>query len=210
MQRRGWVQNGRRALVSSLEKARVMYWLIAAAHTGAAHAADHSAEHADVMAMNWLPALTSLIVFLIAFTILAFAVWPKISKALDEREKKIRDEIKSAEEARAAAIGAQKQYEEQLAKAQREAQETIAKAKADARAAGEELRQENEKQLAEMKTRARRDIESAKETAIAELHAEASNLAATMAAKILQREISSNDQERLLEESLAELTNVRG
>ncbi len=183
-----------------------MFWLLATAHNAGGAG---GVEHADVMAMNWLPAATSLAVFLIAFTILAIFVWPKITRALDERERKIRDEIKSAEEARAAAVAAQKQYEEELTKAQRSAQETIAKATADARAKAEELRQENEKHLSEMKLRARRDIESAKEAAIAELHSEASSLAAAMAAKILRREISAGDQERLLGESLEELANVR-
>jgi F-type H+-transporting ATPase subunit b len=178
-----------------------------AAHTAAAG----HAEHAEVLApANWLPGATALVVFSLAFLILWLKVWPNITKGLDEREAKIRNEIKSAEEARAAATAAQKQYEAELEKAQRQAQETIAKATADARAAAEELRRENDKELADMKLRAKREIETAKETAIAELHSHATTLAASMASRILQREISAGDQNRMLEESIAELANVRG
>ena len=59
-----------------------------------------------------------------------------------------------------------------------------------------------------MRERAMRDIESAKKTALAEIYAQGGSLATMMAAKILQREVSDQDQARLVEESLAELRSA--
>jgi F0F1-type ATP synthase membrane subunit b/b' len=54
-------------------------------------------------------------------------------------------------------------------------------------------------------SRATSDIEAAKSAAVAEIHSEAATLAAAMAGKILRREITPKDQQKLVEESLSEL-----
>lgn len=178
----------------------------------AAHAAGARAPgtHSDVIdPSNWLPGVTSLIVFLVAFGVLYVKVWPQIVRGLDEREKKIRDEIASAEAARKKAEAAQAEYQDSLTKAREEANQMIAKARADAKLVADELRSRNEADLAEMKTRATREIETAKQAAIGSLHAEASNLAVAIASKILQREISPHDQQNLMDESIRELSKAR-
>lgn len=169
----------------------------------------HGATPAGVLdAGNWLPGVTALIVFLIAFGILATQVWPKITRALDEREAKIRDEIKSAEDAREQAKAALAQYERELAGAREEASRMIQQAKGQAKAVAEDLKKRNEQEVAELRQRATREIQTAKENAISELHAEAATLATAIASRILQREISADDQRRLVDESLDRLTTV--
>ena len=49
------------------------------------------------------------------------------------------------------------------------------------------------------------DIEAARKAALNEIYAESVALATTMAGKILQREVTAADRDRLIEESLAEL-----
>ena len=85
----------------------------------------------------------------------------------------------------------------------------IVKAKADAKTAGEQLRARNEADLVELKLRATRDIDSAKAAAIGELHTQAAMLAADIAAKVLAREMTAQDQQRLINESLDELGAAR-
>ena len=169
---------------------------------------EHGPTHADVMDLNWLPAATSLVVFLVAFGFLYVKVWPKIIQGLDDRDRKIRQEIQAAEDARRHAGEALARYEESLANARKEAGEMIARAKTVAAAAAQELTTRNEAQLADMKQRATREIESAKRAAIAELHAETATLATEIAGKILKREISAADQQRLIDESLGELAGA--
>ena len=166
------------------------------------------AEHAELMTLNWLPAVTALVVFLAAFGFLYAKVWPKIIQGLDDRQGKIRQEIANAEKAREQANAALAEYESELANARQEANDMIARAKADAKAVAQELRDRNEVQLTEMKQRATRDLDAAKRAAITELHAEAATLAADIAGRILKREISAEDQKRLVDESLEELAGV--
>ena len=166
------------------------------------------AEHAELMTLNWLPAVTALVVFLAAFGFLYAKVWPKIIQGLDDRQGKIRQEIANAEKAREQANAALAEYESELANARQEASDMIARAKADAKAVAQELRDRNEVQLTEMKQRATRDLDAAKRAAITELHAEAATLAADIAGRILKREISAEDQKRLVDESLEELAGV--
>lgn len=177
-----------------------------AAGTGAAPA---HGTHAQVLdTANWLPGVTALVVFAIAFAVLAIFVWPKITKALDEREQKIRAEIESAEAAQEQAKAALGEYQRSLANARDEANQMIAKAKADAKAVAEELRNRNQVEMVEMKQRATREIESAKLAAINQIHTEASNLAVSIASKILEREITPKDQKRMIDDSLGELARV--
>ena len=148
---------------------------------------------------------TAIVVFVIFLFIAMKFVWPHILNGLDQREQKLRGDLDAAEEARQQAKSALDEYEQALSKARSEATEMIAKAKQDAKAAAEELRSNNTKELANLKLAAAADIESAKQAAIGELHAEASTLAVAIARRILNREISSEDQQSLLSESLAEL-----
>jgi F-type H+-transporting ATPase subunit b len=185
-----------------------MIWLLAQ-DEHATEAANAAGGHADVMTMNWLPGVTTLAVFLVAVGILAWKVWPLILKGLDERERKIRETLAQADAAKAKADAALAEYQASLATARREAGEMIAKARADAKVAGEELRRRNEAELMELKQRATREIDAARQAAVAELHAEATSLAAAIAGKILEREITADDQRRLLDEALGELGRMQ-
>ena len=148
---------------------------------------------------------TALVVWLVAFAILAIKVWPVITKGLDERNDKILGEIKAAEDARAQAKQALAEYEKSLADAREEANRMIADARAEAQRQAEEMKASNERELAEKMARAKADIEAAKKAAVADIHGRASELAATVAGRILQREINPEDQARLVEESIREL-----
>jgi len=168
-------------------------------------AADHSASPT---AIELMPAITTLVVFAIFFVAIKVVVWPKIAKGLDDRDRKIRDEIRAAEEAREQAKAALAEYERSLATAREEAGRMIAQAKADAKAAGDELRARVQAEAVEMKAGAMRDIDRAKQAALSELHAGAAGLGAAIAGRILRREISVQDQQRLVDESLRELAGA--
>jgi F-type H+-transporting ATPase subunit b len=187
-------------------------FLAAEEHAAAAageHAADHPVGHAGVLDIgNWLPGVTALIVFLTAFIILAVFVWPKITRALDEREQKIRSEIESAEKAREKANAALAEYERNLASAREEASKMINQAKADAKAVADELKSRNQAEMVEMKQRATREIESAKQAAISAIHNEAASLGVSIASKILQRQVNEGDQARMIDDSLQELAQA--
>lgn len=150
-------------------------------------------------------AVTALVVFGIVFAVLATKVWPTITKALDERAAKIAGEIDAAEAARAQAKMALEQYERNLADARAEAQKMLENAKAQQLAQTAALKAQADKELGDMKDKAMREIDAAKKLALGEIHSRAADLASAAAAKILRREINRGDQQRMIDECLAEM-----
>ncbi|MGP1272826.1 MAG: F0F1 ATP synthase subunit B [Phycisphaerales bacterium] len=160
-------------------------------------------------AQGTVAGLAAIVVFLVVFAILSTQVWPKITGALDQREKKILDEIEAAEAARQQAKDALDQYEKSLAEAKAEAQQMLEQTKADQQKLAAELRAKSEVELRELKEKAQRDIEAARRAAVSEIYQEAAALATAAAEKILRREVNAGDQQKLIEEAVAELQTVR-
>ena len=179
----------------------------------AAEEAGHGAEGAHhepagvipTLQQGLIPMITAIVVFLIVFFVLSTKVWPIITKGLKEREDKILHEIEAAEEARRQAKDALESYERSLAEARAEAQKILEETRGQQQKFAAELKAKAETEVAAMRERAMRDIESAKKTALGEIYSQAAGLATSVAAKILQREVGDADQQRLVEESLAEL-----
>lgn len=177
--------------------------------TDAAHAADAYGEHAATpiaKPKEGIPAgITALVVFVIVFAILATAVWPKITAGLADRNNKIQGEIAAAEEARRQAKDALNEYERNLAEARAEAQKMLESTRAQQTALAAELKAKADVELNALREKAKAEIEAAKKQALSEIYTESVTIATAMAGKILQREVTVADQQRLMEESMAEL-----
>lgn len=154
------------------------------------------------------PGLTAIALFLIVLAILKVKVWPMVVSGLDERNEKIVSEIAAAENARKQAKDALNEYEKNLADARAQAQQMLEDTKATQNELAAQLKSKAETELNEMREKAKADINAAKKQALDELYSQSVNLATVMAGKILQREVSVNDEQRLMEESLAELKTV--
>lgn len=149
--------------------------------------------------------ITALIVFAIVAAFLGSFVWPKISKGLEDRAEKIRNEIEAAEMAQQQARSALEEYQRNLDQARAEAQRMLDQAKSQQQAIAAELKAKADAELNMMREKAKRDIEVAKRAALNEIYADASVLATSIASKILQRDIGPQDQARLMEQSLNEM-----
>jgi F-type H+-transporting ATPase subunit b len=187
----------------------------AAGHTPAApaaHAPDaHGESHLSTAGVlptkeeGIVPMVVSLVVFGLVFAVLATTAWPKIVKGLKDREDKIRSEIEAAELAQKQAKAALQEYEKNLASARAEAQRMLEETKAQQQALAADLKAKADVELTGMREKAKRDIDTAKRAAIDEIYSQAASAATAMAAKILKREIGSQDQQRLIQESMGEL-----
>jgi len=154
-------------------------------------------------------AIATLLVFGIVFAILATLVWPKILKGLRDRENKIREEIESAEMARIQAKDALEQYQISLAQARAEAAKMLETTRAQQAQLAADLKAKADIDLGQMRERAMRDIESASRAAIAQIYSQTGALANDVASKILRRHVTSEDTNRLVEESLGQLAATR-
>jgi F-type H+-transporting ATPase subunit b len=183
---------------------------VAAAGVLGAPAAAFGAGAIPTLKEGLASAVTALVVFAIVFAILALKVWPTISKALDERATKIKDEIEAAEMARAQAKDALEQYQQSLSQARAEAQKEIDKARAQAQQIAAELKAKADVELGAMREKAMKDIDAAKRAAVAEVYTQAAELSTSLAGKILKRNISASDNQGLIEESIRQLQTTRG
>jgi|TARA_R110002072_G_scaffold1257_4_gene10243 F-type H+-transporting ATPase subunit b len=174
----------------------------------AASAAEGAANPLATPKEGFATGVTAIILFVIVLGLLSTMVWPKIVSGLDERNEKIKGEIAAAEDARKQAKEALNEYEKNLAEARAQAQQMLEETKATQNELAAQLKTRAETELNEMREKAKADIDAAKKQALNELYSESVNLATVMAGKILKREVSINDEQRLMDESLAELKTV--
>ena len=179
---------------------------------GDADHADHGDGHEKpqlispkVSEMIW-----TLVIFGIFFAVLATVVWPKILGALQAREDKQRSDLKTAEEAAAKATASIAEYDAKIAEARKEAASIVAEARTAAQQAANADKAKIESEVAAMKAAAKADIASAKEQALTDIYAQTASLSTAVAGKILQREINADDQQQLINDSLAQFKNSQG
>ena len=144
-----------------------------------------------------------IISFAILLFILAKYAFPPILHTLDERERKIRESIESAERRSAEAERRMAEYEAKMKASQKEAEEMIAQAKARA----QQMKEDNERQLStdaeRIKATAAREIEQERRKALDDVRRYAGELALQVAGKVLERSLTDADHKRLADESLA-------
>ena len=147
----------------------------------------------------------TLIIFLILFAILGKLVFPKITAAVEAREKALEEAIEGANRDREEAARALAEQLQQIEAARLEAQKIIV----EGRQMGDKLRaqmiEETHLQQQQMLERARREIEQEKERAIAELRREAIELAIAGASKVIEKNLDDQANRKIVESFLASI-----
>jgi len=146
---------------------------------------------------------------IVVFGILLVLLWklglPALLKSVEERERRIQQQLEEAERARAEAVRLLEEHKRTMASARAEAQEIVAKAKSVAEKEREALLAKAREQYEQLLARARKEIESEKEKAILELRREAVDLSIAAASKLIEANLDSEANRRLVHEYLASL-----
>jgi F-type H+-transporting ATPase subunit b len=155
------------------------------------------------------PQANELIWTVINFGILLAALYKFLYKpllgAISAREAELEATMKKTAEDRAEAERLRKEFEAQVANAQREAQEIISKATKAATATKEQIESEARAKAAELLENATKTIEREKAKALAELRAEVANLAIAVAGKVIEKNLDNDEQKRLAERFVEEV-----
>lgn len=152
--------------------------------------------------------VATIVIFALLVAVLGKYAWAPIIAGLKAREEKIRKEIADAEETRAKAEAALRQYNEQLATAEQKARDMLAKATADAENLANQIRARGQQEAEESKERALKDIDAARDQALSEIYQQTADLATRVAEKIIRRNLNPDDQRELVNASLNELQTV--
>jgi F-type H+-transporting ATPase subunit b len=154
----------------------------------------------DVGLMIW-----TLLVFGISMFLLYRFAFPRITEALDKRQRAIEDSIDTAERIRKEADEVLAEYRERLAEARGQADEIVSRARRTGEAAENEIIAEARAKREEMMEQTRRDIEAETRRAIQEIRAEVAGLTVLATEKVARKALTSDDQKKLVDEALAEL-----
>jgi F-type H+-transporting ATPase subunit b len=131
--------------------------------------------------------------------------WPALLKTVEEREARIAKQLAEAEQANAEAARLLEEHRAALAKARSEAQEILAGAKSVAQKEREQLLAKTHEDQEQLLERARREIEAEKEKAILALRREAVDLSIAAASKLIESNLDSDTNRRLVLDYLTSL-----
>ena len=148
----------------------------------------------------------TIITFVIVAAILRGTAWKPLVKALQDREEKIRSSLEQAERAHQEARRILEENRRQLAAAEEQSARIIK----EGRDLGERLKNEllEKAQAAARQTveQAKGEIQREKETALTQLRGEVSDLAIAAAGKILDANLDTAQQRRLVDAAIKELS----
>jgi F-type H+-transporting ATPase subunit b len=146
--------------------------------------------------------LFSVVVFILLLAGLYFLAWGPIMQGLAKREADINALIANAEKSSADASAKLREYELKLEVAAQEAQSMLAQARKDAEVAGQKIIGEAQAEAVRQKEQAVADIDSAKRVALSELSSKSTELAFTLAKRIVGRELRTEDHQQLVADVL--------
>ena len=125
----------------------------------------------------------TIVTFLVLLALLAKFAWRPLLDALDRRQQEIRKSLDDAQRAR-----------HELEQIQHESQRILAAARTDA-----------ESIVARTRSDAERQIELETSRALQQIRQEAVDLSVAIASKLIQRNLSKEDNERLINEAISQI-----
>jgi len=146
---------------------------------------------------------------LITFGIALFILWKfafgPIQKVIDERRADIQNSTDAAEETRAEAHRILEEYKATLAKVRTEAEEILERSRTTGEHARAEIMAEARAQSERVLEQAHEQIERDTQAAVRELKGQIAEFTALATEKVVTGSLNAADQQRLIDEALAEL-----
>jgi F-type H+-transporting ATPase subunit b len=147
----------------------------------------------------------TLIVFGVTMVLLWRLAFPRITDALDRRQKAIEDSIDSANRTREEAQQLLGEYRQRLADARSQSDDIVHRARQSAEAHEREAKEQARTIAADATARAARDIEAATARALDDLRREVADLTVLATEKVTKKVLDDADQRRLVDDALSEL-----
>lgn len=174
----------------------------------AQHEGGGEAAHADVyfgFIPGWLLKTANLLLF---FGVLAYFVAGPVKKAFRERSELIRKAFDEARERREKADRMASDIQARLTQIEQDVRSIHERAQAEGERQKRELIAAAEAEAAKIVAAARTEVDNRLKNARKELTEYAGQLAATRAEAILRERITENDQQKLFQESLQQVSEV--
>lgn len=145
--------------------------------------------------------------FILIWLVKKFLFKPVMS-VLEARENEIKNMYDQAESVKNDAYGLKKEYDEKLADARGEAEEIVKSAVKTAKTSSDEIIFDAQEKAAAIIERANEKIFIERKSAINDAKNELSDMALTIAEKVIERDIKPEDHNRMIEKFIEELGDV--
>ena len=147
----------------------------------------------------------TILTFLLLLTVLAKFAWKPLLKMLKDREELIRSSLEDAEKAKEKLERLNAEGEAIINRARSEAQSILSEGKTAAAKLKDETLDVAKEQAKQIASEAEKQINIEKEKAIAEIKSEVVNLSMRIAEKLINKNISPEDNKALIDESLSNI-----
>ena len=151
----------------------------------------------------------TIVVFALFAWVLGKFAWGPLLKIVDEREKTIRDQVDSAQQAAADAKDLLVQHQEMLRGAGREREEILQKAVKEAEQVRTDLVTKARADADQVVSKAREQMQREKDLAIAELRAQVADIAVEAASRIVKSSLTEEAQRKLVDDYIKELPRAQ-
>lgn len=138
--------------------------------------------------------------FLILMFLLKHFAWGPISDILKKREDKIANDLDSAEKSRINSAKMEQEREQQLLASRSDAADIIKNAKESGELSRQNILKETQEEVARLKSKAQTDIMLERDTALNSVKDDVADLSLQIAAKILNKELSPEMHESLIDQ----------
>ncbi len=154
---------------------------------------------------SWRNAIWAIGLFVGLLWILGRYFWKPVQRAIQAREQALADIVTETERRKTESEELLEQYRERLNAAEQDVARMLERSQQEAEATRDEIIKLARKQAAVAITEAERQIHSAKREALNEIYKNTADLATRVAGKIVRKEISAADHQRLVDEGLKRL-----
>lgn len=163
-----------------------------------------AAEHAADPKFNGGDILYQLILFLVLLALLKKFAWGPLMGIMKEREEHIANEINAAESSRLETKKLLDEQRELLKEARQDAQLLIENAKKQGDVQRDEIIALARTEAERLKESAKLEIEQQKEQAVAAIRDQVASLSVLIASKVIEKELTAADQEKLINDYIQE------
>jgi F-type H+-transporting ATPase subunit b len=151
----------------------------------------------------------TILTFLVLVTLLARFAWRPLLQALDSRQELIRKSLDDAQQAKQELERLQHESAQIIRQARIDAEAVVAQSRSDAATLREEMRQKAKAEADGIVRNAERQIQLETQRALQQIRKEAVDLSVMIASKILRRNLTKEDNEKLIEEALKQVETPR-
>ncbi|MBE5769777.1 MAG: F0F1 ATP synthase subunit B [Clostridiales bacterium] len=159
-----------------------------------------SMQSLDVISVNLWQILISLANLLVMFLILKHFLFKPVMKMMAARQAQVDKIYDDANEDRTQAADMKQEYEQRLATAREEADGLVRNAVTTAQRRGDAIVAEANSQASHIKQKAEEEIALEKKQMLMSVRSEISDMAVSIASKVVEREIQKEDHENFMDE----------